>query len=93
MLTPGPIASHIVPFHTGGEPNEGQMAIAVRQPHKSWYQQFWYAERSPRDGLTDRTLLFAIVTLSLIVGGIQLVRHYASPHAAGPLPMTEAAGR
>ena len=69
------------------------MAIALRQPHKSWYQQFWYAERSPRDRLTDRTLLFAIVALSLIVGGTQLVRHYARPHVAGPFPMTEAAGR
>jgi hypothetical protein len=69
------------------------MAIAVRQPHKSWYQQFWYAERSARDRLTDRTLLFAIVALLLIIGGIQLVRHYGKPHAVGPFPMTEAAGR
>jgi len=69
------------------------MAIAVRQPHKSWYQQFWYAERSARDRLTDRTLLFAIVALLLTVGGIQLVRHYAKPQAARPFPITEVAGR
>jgi hypothetical protein len=92
MLTPDPIASLTVLFHTGCEPNEGQMAIAVRQPHKSWYQHFWYAERSPRERLTDKTLVFAIVALSLMVGAIQLVRHYARPHAGGPFPMTEAAG-
>jgi hypothetical protein len=55
------------------------MAIALRQPHRSWYRQFWYAERSPRDALIDRTLLFAIVALSLVVGGMQLVRHSDAP--------------
>ena len=67
------------------------MAIAVRQPHGSWYRQFWYAERSPRDALIDRTLLFAIVALSLVIGGIQLVRHSAAAHAAGRSPVAEAA--
>jgi hypothetical protein len=67
------------------------MAIAVRQPHRSWYRQFWYAERSPHDALTDRTLLFAIVTLSLVVGGMQLVRHSAAPNATGRSPVAETA--
>ena len=53
------------------------MAIAPLQPHKSWYRHFWYAQRSPRDTLADRSLLFAIVALSLIVGGIYLTRHNA----------------
>ena len=66
--------------------NEGDMPIAPRQPHRSWYRHFWYAERSPRDTLTDRTLVFAIVALSLVVGGTALVRHYVAPrHAAGPV--------
>jgi hypothetical protein len=67
------------------------MAIAPRQPHKSWYRHFWYAERSPRDTLVDRTLLFMIVALSLIVGGIYLIRPNTTPHAATPLPATEVA--
>jgi hypothetical protein len=67
------------------------MAIAPLQPHKSWYRHFWYAKRSPRDTLADRTLLFAIVALSLVVGGIYLVRHNATQHAAVPLPAAEAA--
>lgn len=58
------------------------MAIAPLQPHASWYRKFWYAERSPRDTLTDRALLFAVVALSLIVAGMWLVRH----HAAMPTP-------
>jgi len=62
------------------------MAIAPLQPHKSWYRHFWYASRSPRDTLADRTLLFAIVALALIVSGMLLVRHHAAPpqpeHAA-----------
>jgi hypothetical protein len=66
------------------------MAIAPLQPHKSWYRHFWYAKRSPRDTLADRTLLFAIVALSLIVGGIYLIRHNAASHAASPLPAAEA---
>jgi hypothetical protein len=66
------------------------MAIAVRQPHRSWYRQFWYAEHSPRDTLIDRALFFAIVALSLVVGSMALVRHYAVPHAAGKPPVAEA---
>jgi hypothetical protein len=56
------------------------MAIAPLQPHRSWYRHFWYAERSPRDTLTDRTLIFAIVALGLVAGGMLLVRHHAAPH-------------
>ena len=56
------------------------MAIAPLQPHKSWYRQFWYAERSPRDTLTDRTLIFVIVALSLLAGGSFLVRHHDATH-------------
>jgi hypothetical protein len=67
------------------------MAIAPLQPHKSWYRHFWYAERSPRDTLTDRTLLFGIVALSLVVGGVVLVRHSPAPHANNPPVATEAA--
>jgi hypothetical protein len=67
------------------------MAIAPLQPHKSWYRHFWYAQRSPRDTLADRTLLFAIVALSLVVGGTFLVRHNASPPAAAPSPVVEIA--
>jgi hypothetical protein len=66
------------------------MAIALQQPHRSWYRHFWYAERSPSDTLTDRTLLFAIVALSLVVGGCLLVRH-SVPHAAGQFPVTRVA--
>jgi hypothetical protein len=66
------------------------MAIAPLQPHKSWYRHFWYAQRSPRDTLADRTLLFMIVALSLIVGGIYLIRQNTTPHAVAPLPATEA---
>jgi hypothetical protein len=73
--------------------NEGEMAIALRQPHRSWYRQFWYAEHSPRDTLVDRTLFFAIVALSLVIGSMLLVRHYAVPHAAGQFPMAEASRR
>jgi hypothetical protein len=53
------------------------MAIAPQQPHPSWYRQFWYAERSPRDTLTDRALVFALVALGLIAGGMSLVQHDA----------------
>jgi hypothetical protein len=67
------------------------MAIAPLQPHKSWYRHFWYAQRSPRDTLADRALLFAIVSLSLIVGGIYLIRHNVTSHTANPLPITEVA--
>ena len=61
------------------------MAIAPLQPHKSWYQHFWYAQRSPRDTWANRTLLFAIVALSLVVGGTYLVRHNAT-HPAAAVP-------
>ena len=57
------------------------MAIAPLQPHRSWYRHFWYAERSPRDTLKDRTLIFAVVALGLLAGGMLLVRHYAEPRA------------
>lgn len=67
------------------------MAIAPLQPHKSWYRHFWYAKRSPRDTLTDRALLFAIVALSLVVGGTYLIRHNAAPRAASPASVTEVA--
>jgi hypothetical protein len=67
------------------------MAIAPQRPHKSWYRHFWYAKRSPRDTLADRVLIFAIVALSLVVGGIYLVRYNAAQHAAAPLPTAEAA--
>jgi hypothetical protein len=63
------------------------MAIALRQPPKSWYHHFWYAQRSPSDTLTDRTLLFAIVALALLAGGMMLVRHNAVPRTAGPVPV------
>jgi hypothetical protein len=49
------------------------------QPHRSWYRHFWYADRSPRDTLADRSLLFAIVALSMLAGGMLLVRHHAVP--------------
>jgi hypothetical protein len=67
------------------------MAIALRQPHGSWYRHFWYAERSPGDTLTDRTLLFAIVALSMIVGGMLLVRHHAEPRGTGQFAVAEPA--
>jgi hypothetical protein len=65
------------------------MAIAPQQPHKSWYRHFWYAERSPRDTLADRALLFAIVALSLIVGGTWLIRHNVTPRAPTPPVLTD----
>jgi hypothetical protein len=65
------------------------MPIAPRRPHKSWYRHFWYAERSPRDTLADRTLIFAIVALTLLTGGMLLVRHGATPRATDPLPVGE----
>jgi hypothetical protein len=70
--------------------NEADMAIALRQPHRSWYRHFWYAEHSPRDTLVDRTLVFAIVALSLMIGSMLLVRHYAVPQVAGQFPVAEA---
>jgi hypothetical protein len=57
------------------------MPIAPRQPHRSWYRHFWYAQRSPRDTLLDRSLLFAIVALSLVIGAMHLVRHNTAPRA------------
>jgi len=67
------------------------MAIAPLQPHRSWYRHFWYAERSPRDTLTDRSLLFAIVALSLVVGGMLLARHHAVFPSDDPHGVIEAA--
>jgi hypothetical protein len=67
------------------------MAIAPQQPHKSWYRDFWYAKRSPRDTLADRALLFLVVALSLTVGGIYVIRHNTVSRPAGPLPVTELA--
>jgi hypothetical protein len=65
--------------------------IAPQRPHASWYRHFWYAERSPRDTLIDRLLIFAIVALSLLAGGMHLVRHHAAPRSADPFPAAEAA--
>ncbi len=66
------------------------MAIAPRQPHRSWYRHFWYAARSPRDTLMDRSLLFAIVALSLLAGGMLMVRNHVMPIARGQFPASEA---
>ena len=67
------------------------MAIAPLQPHRSWYRHFWYAERSPRDTLVDRSLLFAIVALSLLAGGLLMARNHATPTGNGQFPGPEAA--
>ena len=66
------------------------MAIAPLQPHRSWFRHFWYAERSPRDTLADRLLFFAIVALSLVLGGMLLDRLHAVPRGESP-GMIEAA--
>ena len=66
------------------------MAIALRPPHRSWYRHFWYAERSASDMLIDRALLFAIVALSLVIGGTLLVRQSGEPHSP-KLPSAETA--
>src|SRR5271166_980895 len=84
------LAHRAIPYSAASH-NEGEMAIALRQPHRSWYRHFWYAERSPGDTLTDRTLLFAIVALSLIVGGMLLVRHHAEPRGTGQFAVAEPA--
>jgi hypothetical protein len=64
-MIPPPIARQLEPSHTGQQRIKRKaMAIAPLQPHRSWYRHFWYAERSPRDTLVDRSLLFAIVALS-----------------------------
>ncbi len=65
--------------------------IAPLQPHKSWYGQFWYAERSPLGALADRLLLFAIVALSLLAGGMSLIRHHHPP--AGDVRVTDSSGQ
>ena len=44
----------------------------------------------PATRCVDRTLVFAIVALSLMIGSMLLVRHYAVPHAAGQFPVAEA---
>ncbi len=59
------------------------MAIAPLQPHRSWYRHFWYAEHSPRDTLVDRSLLFAIVALALLAGGLLMARNHATPITNG----------
>jgi hypothetical protein len=61
------------------------MPIAPRQPHRSWYRRVWYARRSPHDALIDRTLIFAIVTLTLLAGGMLLVRHGTTHRGASSL--------
>jgi len=65
------------------------MAIAPLQPPRSWYRHFWYAERSPRDTLADRSLLFAIVALSLLAGGLVMARNHSVPIDNGKFPMSE----
>ena len=44
------------------------------QPHASWYRRYWYAERSPRDTLVDRVLLFCVAVLALLAG-VTLLGH------------------
>jgi hypothetical protein len=66
------------------------MAIAPLQPHRSWYRHFWYAERSPRDTLADRTLIFAVVALALWAGGLLLARHHSVPYSASQFTAAEA---
>lgn len=56
------------------------MAIAPLQPPPSWYRHFWYAKRSPRDTLLDRMLIFAVVALSLVVGGMIWIPRAATTH-------------
>jgi hypothetical protein len=68
---------------------EEAMAIAPIQPPRSWYRQFWYAERSPRDTLADRSLLFAIVALSLLAGGLVMARNHSVPIDNGQSPVSE----
>jgi hypothetical protein len=67
------------------------MAIAPLQPHKSWYRHFWYAQRSPRDTLMDRTLIFAIVALSLVAAGLVWIPRDTARHAPSRAPAAEAA--
>lgn len=67
------------------------MAIAPQQPHPSWYRQFWYAERSPRDTLVDRALIFAIVALGLLASGVVMVQHHAVPPTERSLASDRAA--
>jgi len=68
---------------------EEAMAIAPLQPHRSWYRHFWYADRSPRDTLADRSLVFAIVALSLLAGGLLMVRNHTVPIASGQATVSE----
>src|SRR5262249_40272411 len=91
-MPPSSIASHILPSHNGGQTaTTGNMAIAPLQPHKSWYRHFWYAQRSPRDTLLDRTLIFAIVVLSLVAAGLVWIPRDAARHPPGQTPTAEAA--
>jgi hypothetical protein len=68
------------------------MTIAPRQPHPSWYRHFWFAERSPRDSLIDRALIFAVVALALMAGGMFLVQHHAIAPTERGLMSAQAAG-
>jgi hypothetical protein len=62
------------------------MAIALRQPHKSWYRHFWYAEHSPRRSLVDRVLIFGIVALAFLAGATTLThRHGGEATANRPI--------
>jgi hypothetical protein len=67
------------------------MPIAPQQPHPSWYRHFWYAERSPRDTLLDRALIFAIVALGLLAGGVMAVNHNAVPPSERGITSDQAA--
>ena len=67
------------------------MAIAPQQPHPSWYRHFWYAERSPRDTLVDKALLFAVVALGLLACGMLVVERNAVPRAEPSLTSSRAA--
>jgi hypothetical protein len=65
--------------------------MAPQRPHASWYRHFWYAKRSPRDTLIDRLLIFAIVALSLLGGGMHLVRHNVVQRGAAQFPPADTA--
>ena len=70
---------------------EGEMAIALRQPHKSWYRHFWYAERSPHHALVDRVLIFGIVALSFLAGATTLTHRHGGGATANRPIVTEPA--